>query len=352
MNVLRKMRWFLASRIYPSSDVIGYLVSSFIDEGKLIKETEYYATIEYKNNVYNVWIENYPYAWLSKCNYTSKENYELRYKTWETVWKETVPPKEVAMRFEDWLYKERKRLFDEQNFIEETDNTHQTQLKETAMSNETSCEFKPFDKVLVRDNDTEEWMAAFYSHYDRHTDDGEPSSYPHRTLGGMYRQCIHWEGNESLLKTSNKPEGCSVNMFHEGDAVEFIRMRDDKWVKGVIGCIDPSHDRTFCYRIDYKEDGSKDYMWCSEDQLREACVNECDDKCSDEDKFEEPELEFDVDDKIWYKGQFSDNKWMCGTVVQVDKHDPNLPYRISLFAPNSSWWVNAGELKPIDDNPF
>lgn len=348
MNALKKIKWFFTDRIYPSSDTIGYLVNSFIDEGKLIKETDYYATIEYKNNVYNIWIENYPYAWLSKCNYTSKENYELRYKTWETVWKETVPPKEVAMKFEDWLYKERKRLFDEQNSIKETDNTHQTILKETAMSNETSCEFKPFDKVLVRDNDVENWIIAFYSHYDRYTDDGEPSSYPHRTLNGMYRQCIHWEGNESLFNTSNKPEGCSTNMFNEGDTVEFIRMRDDKWVKGIIGCIDPSHDRTFCYRVDYKEDGNKDYMWCSEDQLREACMNEC----SDKDKFEEPELEFSVDDKVWYKGEFSDNKWVCGTVTQVDKHDPNLPYRITLFAHDSSWWVAARELKSIDDNPF
>ena len=79
MNAIKRIEWFFAHRIYASSDVIGYLVGSFIDEGKLIKETEYYAIIEYKNNIYRVWIENYPYAWLSKCESTSKEKYEFEY---------------------------------------------------------------------------------------------------------------------------------------------------------------------------------------------------------------------------------------------------------------------------------
>jgi hypothetical protein len=62
--------------------------------------------------------------------------------------------------------------------------------------------FKPFDKVLVRDNDSEEWECTFYSN-ESGTDVTE---YPHNTVSGHYRHCIPYEGNESLLGTTDSPE--------------------------------------------------------------------------------------------------------------------------------------------------
>lgn len=61
-------------------------------------------------------------------------------------------------------------------------------------------EFKPYDRVLVRDEDKERWQAAFYDQY--LTDNG---ASPHRVIGeGYFSQCIPYEGNEHLLGTTDK----------------------------------------------------------------------------------------------------------------------------------------------------
>ena len=57
-------------------------------------------------------------------------------------------------------------------------------------------EFKPFQKVLVRDYNDEAWTANIYSHRD------DNSTYIHRTVGDVsWRYCIPYEGNECLLGT-------------------------------------------------------------------------------------------------------------------------------------------------------
>ena len=63
-------------------------------------------------------------------------------------------------------------------------------------------EFKPFDRVLVRDCDDEAWTAHLYSHLD------ENLSYIYQTVGdGGYHQCIPYEGNEHLLGTTEAYNG-------------------------------------------------------------------------------------------------------------------------------------------------
>ena len=62
------------------------------------------------------------------------------------------------------------------------------------------CEFKPFDKVLVRDYYGSKWRANFFSHMT-----GE-ESLPFSCGGFEWRYCIPYEGNEHLLGTSNDPE--------------------------------------------------------------------------------------------------------------------------------------------------
>lgn len=60
---------------------------------------------------------------------------------------------------------------------------------------------KPFDKVLVREKNTEEWRGHFFSHYDSNSD------RPYVCIGvegiNEYKQCIPYEGNEHLLGTTN-----------------------------------------------------------------------------------------------------------------------------------------------------
>ena len=62
------------------------------------------------------------------------------------------------------------------------------------------CQFKPFDKVLVRDSYDEEWMAGIFSHM---TD--LPQSFA--CVGNVFvYQCIPYEGNEHLIGTTDKPK--------------------------------------------------------------------------------------------------------------------------------------------------
>lgn len=60
------------------------------------------------------------------------------------------------------------------------------------------CPFKPFDKVLVRDHEEQEWYANCFSHYR-----GNDKNFPYACLGNDFRYCIPYEGNEHLLGTTD-----------------------------------------------------------------------------------------------------------------------------------------------------
>lgn len=63
------------------------------------------------------------------------------------------------------------------------------------------CEFKPFDKVLVRDCN-HKWKAGFFSHY------SEGLNYPFICVGGGYGQCIPYnEETAHLLGTTDEWKG-------------------------------------------------------------------------------------------------------------------------------------------------
>ena len=56
---------------------------------------------------------------------------------------------------------------------------------------------KPFDKILVRDENSQKWRVSLYSHYN------ENDKYPFYTVGIPFHQCIPYESNEHLLGTTN-----------------------------------------------------------------------------------------------------------------------------------------------------
>lgn len=59
-------------------------------------------------------------------------------------------------------------------------------------------EFKPFEKVLVRDDTNKKWSIDLFSYYDE-----ENKNFPYVCMHIHYRYCIPYEGNEYLLGTTN-----------------------------------------------------------------------------------------------------------------------------------------------------
>ena len=62
-------------------------------------------------------------------------------------------------------------------------------------------QFKPFDKVLCRDEEDGVWKACLFSH------EVYGLSYPYYVCGGnFFKQCIPYEGNQELVGTTDKPK--------------------------------------------------------------------------------------------------------------------------------------------------
>jgi hypothetical protein len=63
-------------------------------------------------------------------------------------------------------------------------------------------EFKPFDRVLVRNSMYDNWISSLFSHYNNKTNE----KYPFVCINDTYyRYCMPYEGNEYLLDTANSP---------------------------------------------------------------------------------------------------------------------------------------------------
>lgn len=52
----------------------------------------------------------------------------------------------------------------------------------------------PFEKVLVRDDDDDDWKCDFFSHFDKAN-----GIFAYTSVNGLYKQCIPYEGNEDLV---------------------------------------------------------------------------------------------------------------------------------------------------------
>lgn len=65
---------------------------------------------------------------------------------------------------------------------------------------EAKHQFKPFDKVLVRDSNSERWRCDFFEQQE------EKEGFNVRCFRGVWCQCIPYNGNEHLLGTTNNPE--------------------------------------------------------------------------------------------------------------------------------------------------
>ncbi len=68
---------------------------------------------------------------------------------------------------------------------------------EDIMSLTLDIEFKPFDKVLVRDDIDDKWDINLFSRMNNNC-----SGLPYKCLDVAYKYCIPYEGNEHLLGTN------------------------------------------------------------------------------------------------------------------------------------------------------
>ena len=74
--------------------------------------------------------------------------------------------------------------------------------KKKVVNLKPKCEFKPFDKVLGRNEKDEVWEAELFSHY------REESQYPFRCIGFSRKYCIPYnEETAHLLGTTDEWEG-------------------------------------------------------------------------------------------------------------------------------------------------
>jgi hypothetical protein len=65
--------------------------------------------------------------------------------------------------------------------------------------------FKPFDKVLVRCSNDEEWMIEFYCKYDTLVHTSPHRDYPFMGIGDSYSQCIPFNDDTKHLLGTTKP---------------------------------------------------------------------------------------------------------------------------------------------------
>jgi hypothetical protein len=85
----------------------------------------------------------------------------------------------------------KKKLFDkmaEARYIWYTDTLELEKVK---------LKFKPFDKVLVKNQTDEKWSINLFSYYDK-----ENKIFPYVCLDGKYHYCVPYEGNEYILGTT------------------------------------------------------------------------------------------------------------------------------------------------------
>lgn len=123
----------------------------------------------------------------------NKYNYYARYNT-----------QDKEINYDDWSYispfakfatdSERQQLFDALT----KEGKYWDAEKKQIVDLKLKYEFKPFDKVLVRDDETSEWKANFYSQM------GAFGSY--ECISGVWGDCIPYEGNEHLLGTTDNCE--------------------------------------------------------------------------------------------------------------------------------------------------
>lgn len=85
-------------------------------------------------------------------------------------------------------------------------------------------QFKPWQPVIVRDENVHKWYANFFSHYE----EGRQSKFC--CVIGCWKQCLPAEGNEHLIGTTDSPASPEPE-FKFGDKVEARNKESERWIR-------------------------------------------------------------------------------------------------------------------------
>lgn len=93
--------------------------------------------------------------------------------------------------------------------------------------------FEPFQRVLVRDEDMEEWDIDIFRNIIK------VSYAPYQCFRNKWKQCIPYDGNEHLFGTSDSPTP-PERKFEWGDKVEVRDNMEHPWRKAIFVSKSPS----------------------------------------------------------------------------------------------------------------
>lgn len=118
---------------------------------------------------------------------------------------------------------------------------------------EKKFDFKPFDKVLVRNHESNNWRVDLFGVYQRE------KNCPYLCVGDAYLYCIPYEGNEHLLGTTDS----YVEPYEPKDG-DFVLIKTDgysivTWI-AILECIDEEKDEVTTY-ASMSENDEDDLSW-------------------------------------------------------------------------------------------
>lgn len=177
--------------------------------GKLNRETLEIgkAQPEFKDGDIVV-VDEIPFDLYSKCIFILKENlntgeikaraYVLYNACKDRIFFDTPVMKVIERNIHLATDEEKQRLF---SALEKEGKAWDSEHK-MIVDLKPKCEFKPFDKVLGRNEKDDVWEAELFSHY------REESQYPFRCIGFSRKYCIPYnEDTKHLLGTTDEWKG-------------------------------------------------------------------------------------------------------------------------------------------------
>lgn len=132
--------------------------------------------------------------------YVNGKSGKIQAKLFKLGFRWSSGDKEILHKDKPFLYIEKSLTITfGSDMIDFSVNPNKEISGEEILSIQAEGDLKPFDKVLVRDEEDNIWRVSIFSHIDN-----EDLRFPYVTINAHWKYCIPYEGNESLLGTVYK----------------------------------------------------------------------------------------------------------------------------------------------------